>query len=569
MTVFLNKYNRMKTRNIPIRSISDADAFGVEVYNFNGAYRCLYKRIEESSDSAFKTEFIQRFNLNDILYRSLVSLIIAQKKAKEEQDKEKQQTVDDIYADISSGKLIGKNAFKEFRRAKRLERSLKSDNVFGTKSLLQQITKEYNKEEQTRDYNKISRLKREYKQKRIQPIYVMGEANQKGNRFIDFKELLAGRVVFKPSSDRHYTIELNLNAVKSMRTEFIRLQDLIEKKEISVTVSISKTTLSLSYDEEVLNGFAFDAKRYREEKKEIRSKHYPKETEKERLKDCARNLFAEKKQRMMSSGSKIKDRVIAVDLNPTNVGVSVIQRDNSERGYRIIEAFCIDFTGALTVKIKTYNPQKKELKWFNEMKRMHRFGEMSYDTDWVYARQKKQSNKLKHEIYEAINYIFNRAIHLKCEKFVMEDLNVKSAKKTDDFSNESRRQINSIWHKNKFIEKIEMKCRETGIELVTVNPVYTSFIGNIQHQFVDSTNASVEIGRRGLMRYESGSFYPGMTERDADTLGAVLSAGDDGSSTGGDALRKIDCRSFIDAYKSGRRLFSKRDFEHRYRIRIE
>ena len=557
----------MKTRNIPIRSISDADAFGVEVYNFNGAYRCLYKRIEESSDSAFKTEFIQRFNLNDILYRSLVSLIIAQKKAKEECDKEKQQTIDGIYADISSGNLTRKNAFKEFRRAKRLERSLKSDNVFGTKALLQQITKEYNKE--TRNYDKIDSLKREYRQKRIQPIYVMGEANQKGNRFIDFKELLAGRVMFKPSADRHYAIELDLNAVKSMRTELIRLQTLIDKKEISVTVSISKTMLFLSYDEEVLNGFAFNAKRYREEKKEIKSKHYPKETEKERLKDCARDLFAEKKQRMMSTGNKIKDRVIAVDLNPTNVGVSVIQRDKSEQGYIIIEAFCIDFSGALTVKIKTYNPQKKELKWFNEMKRTHRFGEMSYNADWVYARQKKQNNKLKYEISEAINYIFNRAIHLKCEKFVMEDLNVKSAKKTDDFSNESRRQINSIWHKNKFIEKIEMKCRETGIEPVTVNPVYTSFIGNIQHQFVDSTNASVEIGRRGLMKYEKDSFYPEMTERDADTLGAVLSVESDGSSTSEDALRKIACHSFIDAYKSGRSLFSKRDFEHRYRIRIE
>ena len=80
----------MKTRNIPIRNISDADAFAVEVYNFNGAYRCLYKRIEESSDSTFKKEFIKRFNLNDILYRSLVSLITAQKKSKEEIDKEKQ-----------------------------------------------------------------------------------------------------------------------------------------------------------------------------------------------------------------------------------------------------------------------------------------------------------------------------------------------------------------------------------------------------------------------------------------------------------------------------------------------
>ncbi len=79
----------MKTRVIPIRNISDADAFNVEVYNFNSAYRCLYKRMEESSDSTFKKEFIKRFNLNDILYRSLVSLIIAQKKSKEERDKEK------------------------------------------------------------------------------------------------------------------------------------------------------------------------------------------------------------------------------------------------------------------------------------------------------------------------------------------------------------------------------------------------------------------------------------------------------------------------------------------------
>ena len=555
----------MKTRNIPIRNISDADAFAVEVYNFNGAYRCLYKRIEESSDSTFKKEFIKRFNLNDILYRSLISLITAQKKAKEETDKEKQQVIDEIYEDISSGELSNWKAFREFRRAKHLERSIKSDNVFGTKSLLQQISRECNKE--TRDYKKIEKLKKEYKEKRIQPIFVMGEANKKGNRFIDFSELQIGRVVFKPSADRHYEITLDLNAVKSMRKELIRLQQLIDKKEISVTVSISDSTLSLIYDEEILNGFAFDARRYREEKKEIKAQRYSVEIEKERLKECARNLFLEKKQRMMSDG-KIKDRVIAVDLNPTNVGVSVIQKDNSERGYRIIEAFCIDFSGYLTAKIKTYNPHNKELKWFTEMKRTHRFSEMSYDADWVHLRQRKQNNKLKHEIYEAINYIFNRAKHLKCDKFIIEDLNTDKVKKTDKFSNESRRQINNIWHKKKFIEKIEMKCRESGIELVTVNPVYTSFIGNIQHQFVDSTNASVEIGRRGLFKFESGSFYPEMTERDADTLEAVLAVANDGGN-GRDALHKIISRSFIDAYKSGRNFFSRKDFEHRYRIHIE
>ena len=556
----------MKTRNLPILNISDADAFDVEVYNFNGAIRCLNKRIEESSDIVFKTEFIERFDLNDILYRSLVSLVKAQKKSKEEQDKEKLQIAEEIYEDISSGELSGSKAFKEFRRAKHLERSVKTDNVFGTKALLRRISKECNKEK--RDYDKIDRLKKEYREKRIQPIYVMGEANQKGNRFIDFKELLVGRVIYKPSYDKHYTIELDKNAVKSMRKELLKLMSLIDKKEISVTVSISKSTFSLSYDEEVLNGFAFDAKRYREEKKEIKAQHHIKEIEEVKLKECAHNLFLEKKERMMSDG-KIKGRAISVDLNPTNIGVAVIQQDDSDKGYRIMEAFCIDFNGALTTKIKTYNPHREELKWFDEMKRPHRFSEMSYDADWVYARQRTQNNKLKNEIYEAIKYIFNRAQHLRCEKFITEDLNIDSVKKTNQFSNEARRQINNLWHKSKFIEKIEMKCHETGIELVKVNPVYTSFIGNIQHQFVDSTNAAVEIGRRGLFKYQSGSFYPEMTERDADTMVAVLAVDNDDSSISGDALRKIVSSSFIDAYKFGRSTFSKKDFEHRYRIRIE
>jgi hypothetical protein len=60
-----------------------------------------------------------------------------------------------------------------------------------------------------------------------------------------------------------------------------------------------------------------------------------------------------------------------------------------------------------------------------------------------------------------------------------------------------------------------------------------------------------------------------MTERDADTLVAVLGIESDADSTGGDALRKIVGSSFVDAYKSGRALFKKREFENRYRIHIE
>lgn len=115
-----------------------------------------------------------------------------------------------------------------------------------------------------------------------------------------------------------------------------------------------------------------------------------------------------------------------------------------------------------------------------------------------------------------------------------------------------------------------MKTRNIHIRNISDANAFSVEIYNFNgaHQFVDSTNASVEIGRRGLFKFESGSFYPEMTERDADTLEAVLAVGNDGSN-GRDALHKIVSRSFIDAYKSGRSLFSRKDFEHRYRIRIE
>ena len=56
------------------------------------------------------------------------------------------------------------------------------------------------------------------------------------------------------------------------------------------------------------------------------------------------------------------------------------------------------------------------------------------------------------------------------------------------------------------------------MNLIEVNPVYTSFIGNIQHEEFDPIAASIEIGRRGSLKYKKGGFYPKILIKDIDTL---------------------------------------------------
>ena len=57
-----------------------------------------------------------------------------------------------------------------------------------------------------------------------------------------------------------------------------------------------------------------------------------------------------------------------------------------------------------------------------------------------------------------------------------------------------------------FIDSISNKL---GIIKVEINPVYTSFIGNLLYDYIDPINASIEIGRRGIYKYiKNTGFYP-------------------------------------------------------------
>ncbi len=69
---------------------------------------------------------------------------------------------------------------------------------------------------------------------------------------------------------------------------------------------------------------------------------------------------------------------------------------------------------------------------------------------------------------------------------------------------------------------ISKYCNIIGIARVEINPCYSSFIGNIQHEYIDPVNASLEICRRGIYKYEKGKFYPEISEKDVITMSNLI-----------------------------------------------
>ena len=81
----------------------------------------------------------------------------------------------------------------------------------------------------------------------------------------------------------------------------------------------------------------------------------------------------------------------------------------------------------------------------------------------------------------------------------MEELNFKGSK---DYGNRvSNRKINNVWLRNYTNQLIEKHCKYYGIKIITVSPIYSSFIGNIIYDIYDPVASSIEILRRGMVKY--------------------------------------------------------------------
>ena len=469
----------MLTIKLAIRSIGNLEFIKNKEVQYSYAFRLAYVCHNELSNKAFVEYLKQRFNLTDIEVRSLVNEVKSFIK-REEASKTKRK---DQLKDLEERLIKTTNSHKRFKISNRialLKSSLNSKCVFGGRELLSELTRECNKEE--RNEVKIEELRNEFHRKRIIPFFIMGEGNQGGNRFFDFSKLSEGILIYKPK--KGISIKIDFRVQKKFIGELTRLQEMATAKQIAVSVRISEDYLYLTFNEEELNGYALDLHARNKAVKEIKQMNLSEDFKEVLIKNEYAKFYREQREHMLEG--KIEKRCISIDMNPTNIGYSIVDL-KEDSTVKVIEAGIMDLS-KLCFKINQ-SSESKESKYLN--------------------------NKRKYELTIILKQLFNKANHYKCSKFVIEGLELKQ---TESFNKETNRKIKNLWCRSLITNIVKRNCSIFGIEFIEVNPCYSSCIGNIKYPYADAANAAIEIGRRGLTKYINGTFYPHITQEDIHTL---------------------------------------------------
>ena len=175
--------------------------------------------------------------------------------------------------------------------------------------------------------------------------------------------------------------------------------------------------------------------------------------------------------------NKLENRFIRIDLNPKQIGISVCSYENEQ--INILKDYCYDLSTII------YNIENLKEKSDSKM-------------------NKYWNNKLDYEILQISKRISEISKAYNCKFIFVEDLKFKNKKTFQERLN------NNLWKRNIFINNLEKRCNINGQKLFKVNPAYSSIIGNVQHDFIDSVNASIEIARRGyeVIILKNKKFYP-------------------------------------------------------------
>ena len=167
----------------------------------------------------------------------------------------------------------------------------------------------------------------------------------------------------------------------------------------------------------------------------------------------------------------LKDnRILGLDMNPNYIGLSIIEFDKED-----------DF--------KILHKQVFDLKKLTD--------------------KNVSNNKRQYEIIKICHTINNLINYWKCKKLSIEELNIQSSDKGQ--GKNFNRLCNNVWDRSLVVNKLMILSNIYGYELVKVNPVYSSFIGNLVYGDAatpDMVAASIEIARRAYKKYEKNWFYP-------------------------------------------------------------
>ena len=126
--------------------------------------------------------------------------------------------------------------------------------------------------------------KEEYSKQKLIPIWIVGEQLQHGNRLFNF-DFQNSKLTLKLLRNNHQEIEVYLPRGKQLK-ELLRVQELAEQKQITITISFNNEFVWITFDESLL-----------------------------KLEEEFKNLK--------------NNRVMGLDLNPNYIGLSVLEFDKN------------------------------------------------------------------------------------------------------------------------------------------------------------------------------------------------------------------------------------------------
>ena len=172
-----------------------------------------------------------------------------------------------------------------------------------------------------------------------------------------------------------------------------------------------------------------------------------------------------------------KSNIVAgIDMNPNYIGFSISKWTGNKRKILLEEQY--------------------DLSYFT--KNLHK---SSNDT-----KSKHQNSKQIFELKEIAKDIIKKCKIYKVGKFGIEDLNLKTGNQGKGKS--FNRLTKNKWKRDCLVSALKKQCLLNKIDFIEVNPVYSSFIGNVCNDTPDPIAASLEIARRANFRYIKGKFYP-------------------------------------------------------------
>lgn len=276
--------------------------------------------------------------------------------------------------------------------------------------------------------------KEQFKLKRLSPLYSIGEIvnkSVKSNRFFHLEQEL-DKIIFKPN--KNTKIQLSLVGVGNRISILKKLYQKQENKEIKIGYKLDLNYVYICFEETNIQQF-------------------------------------ETKQ--------IKNRVLALDLNPNYIGWSIVDW-KSESEFKLVKSGIYSIK---TINDKDFDLKNKHLD--------------SSSPERIYL-----SNKRKYETLQIAKNIINKAIYYKCQIVSIEDLKISSGDKNK--GKKFNKLVNNLWNRNALVNNLTKRCNIFNIKLLKVKPEYSSFIGNFLYRSLnlpDMILASIELGRRAYEFY--------------------------------------------------------------------